>query len=172
MDNMAAEFDADARNYLVSMAFSRLMCDTHEGCGTSVNYCWDAEIFLNKQVMIKIRNLINNASPNNEICINISYFLPVWMKLCQSKQADLLFSASLPIRSFIPMIESNHRRSSPTVNNENWSKHCLSCQSKCCDNFNTDKLNRAKLHTCSYWEGKGLCTIVQLAWKIEHWKSV
>ena len=53
----------------------------------------DVEIFLNKQV--KIKNLKNNASPNNKICSNISYFMPVQLKLSQSKQADLLFSASL-----------------------------------------------------------------------------
>ena len=47
----------------------------------------DAEIFLNKQV--QITNFTNNASPNNEICTNISNFMPVQMKLCQSKQADL-----------------------------------------------------------------------------------
>ena len=44
---------------------------------------------------VKIMNLTNNASPHNEICTYISYFMPVQMKLCQSKQADLLFSASL-----------------------------------------------------------------------------
>ena len=53
----------------------------------------DAEIFLNKQV--KIKNLKNNASPKNKICSNISYFMQVRMKLCQSKQVDLLFSESL-----------------------------------------------------------------------------
>ena len=35
----------------------------------------DAGIFLNKQV--KIKNLKNNASPNNKICSKISYFMPV-----------------------------------------------------------------------------------------------
>ena len=53
----------------------------------------DAEIFLDKQV--KIKNLKNNASPKNKICSNISYFMQVQMKLCQSKQVDLLFSESL-----------------------------------------------------------------------------
>ena len=42
----------------------------------------DTEILLNKQV--KITNFTNNASPNNEICTNISNFKPVWMKICQS----------------------------------------------------------------------------------------
>ena len=49
--------------------------------------------FFKKQV--KIKDLKNNASPNNKICSNISYFMPVRKQLCQSKQADLLFSASL-----------------------------------------------------------------------------
>ena len=49
--------------------------------------------FLNMQV--KIKNLKNDAGPNNKICSNISDFMRVQMKLCQSKQADLLFSASL-----------------------------------------------------------------------------
>ena len=40
-----------------------------------------------------MKNLKNNASLNNKIGILI--FKPVRMKLCQSKQADLLFSASL-----------------------------------------------------------------------------
>ena len=53
----------------------------------------DAEIFLNKQV--KFKDLKNYASPNNKVCSNISWFMPVGMKLCQSKQADLLFSASV-----------------------------------------------------------------------------
>ena len=43
-------------------------------------------------------NFTNNAGPNNEIYTNISNFMPVRMKLCQSKQADLLFSASLIFR--------------------------------------------------------------------------
>ena len=59
----------------------------------SISCFRDAEIFLNKQV--KITHSTNNASPDNKIYTNISYFLPVWKKLCQSKQADLLFSASL-----------------------------------------------------------------------------
>ena len=49
--------------------------------------------FLNKQV--KFKNLKNNATPKNKICSNISYFMQVRMKLCQSKQVDLLFSESL-----------------------------------------------------------------------------
>ena len=49
--------------------------------------------FYNKQV--KIKNLKNDASPKNKICSNISYFMQVRMKLCQSKQVDLLFSESL-----------------------------------------------------------------------------
>ena len=53
----------------------------------------DAEIFLNKQV--KIKNLKNNARQKNKIRNNISYFMQVRMKLCQSKQVDLLFSESL-----------------------------------------------------------------------------
>ena len=53
----------------------------------------DAEIFLNKQV--KFKDLKNYASLNNKVCSNISWFMPVGMKLCQSKQADLLFSASV-----------------------------------------------------------------------------
>ena len=51
----------------------------------------DAGIFLNKQV--KFKDLKNYASLNNKVCSNISWFMPVGMKLCQSKQADLLFSA-------------------------------------------------------------------------------
>ena len=42
-----------------------------------------------------MKNLKNNASPKNTICRNISYFMEVRMKLCQSKQVDLLFSESL-----------------------------------------------------------------------------
>ena len=64
---------------------------------------WDAEIFLNNQV--KITNFTNNASPNNEICTFISNFMPVWMKLCQLKQADLLFSASLHQHNIAQFLE-------------------------------------------------------------------
>ena len=49
--------------------------------------------FYNKQVQIK--NLKNDASPKYKICSNISYFMQVRMKLCQSKQVDLLFSEPL-----------------------------------------------------------------------------
>ena len=38
-----------------------------------------AEIFLNKRVIFK--GFKNNASPNNKICFNVSYFMPVQMKL-------------------------------------------------------------------------------------------
>ena len=60
--------------------------------------CRDAEILLNKQV--KFKNLKINASPDNEICSNILYFMPVRRILCQSKQADLLFSASVHLCGF------------------------------------------------------------------------
>ena len=60
--------------------------------------CRDAEIFMNKQV--KFKDSKNNASPKNKICSYISSFMPVRMKLCQSKQADLLFSASLSLHGF------------------------------------------------------------------------
>ena len=39
----------------------------------------DAEIFLNKQV--KFKELKNNASPNNDICSNISYFINFYASL-------------------------------------------------------------------------------------------
>ena len=47
----------------------------------------DAEIILNKWG--KFKDLKNNASPNNKICSYISYFMPVRMKLCQSKRLTL-----------------------------------------------------------------------------------
>ena len=71
--------------------------------------CWN---HLNKQV--KIKNLKNNASPKNKICSNISYFMQVRMKLCQSKEVDPLFLESLlyiltlksAALTFIPLLPS------------------------------------------------------------------
>ena len=58
------------------------------------NWGWNSR---QKPATIVTDALKNNATPNMKICSNISYLMPVWMKLCQSKEADLLFSASLII---------------------------------------------------------------------------
>ena len=63
----------------------------------------DAEIFLNKQV--KIKNLKNNARPNNKVYSNISYFMPVRKKNYASQKRPSSL-AKVPIR-FPPLPEGS-----------------------------------------------------------------
>ena len=100
----------------------------------------DAEIFLNKQV--KTKNLTNNASPNNIKCSNISHFMPVRMKLCQSKQADLLFSASLIYNSGEWCLCRWWWRKRRMVHLMKWQKQCV----------NRDwSFNEEKENWCIWW---------------------
>ena len=78
----------------------------------------DAEIFLDKQV--KLKDVKNNARPNNKICSNISWFMQFRMKLCQSKQADqpfsgFFFSASLLIYLLLTYNKRMHKFSFPAT---------------------------------------------------------
>ena len=78
----------------------------------------DAEFFFSKQV--KFKDLKNNASPNNEICSNISWFMPVRMKLSQSKQADLLFWSIFSITDRIDRQMERNCKSPPVLSIQEW----------------------------------------------------